>query len=622
MCGIIGIVLRERGLLLKPLGTAIKECLKNLEYRGYDSVGFAILSNDGLVIRKSKGKIDDVTSKLSFDESDGVCGIGHTRWATHGKPSDVNAHPHIDCSGRIAVVHNGVIENYLEVREVLVGRGHEFKSETDTEVVAHLIEEYKKLGLKPYEAFKKAVSLLRGSYALSVLDLDEPSKIFFARNTSPLVIGIGEGVKFISSDIPAFLDYSRDVIVVQDYEVGYISRDVVVIEKLMDRNYEFDTNPPGTELVDHSSRVRHIDWTPEMARKGGYPHFMLKEIHEQPQAVTNTLISVPEELEETTKLVSKADRVLVVGSGTSYHASLIGGLLLNDIAGIKAHAVISSEMKWFINSVDEGDVVIAVSQSGETIDTLLALREAKRRGALTIALTNIIDSALARESHLTIYTRAGPEIGVAATKTFAAQVVTLTYMAIKLAERLRTAPEGRVSDLKSWLRELPNIMSAAISISESKVRALSGVTTIWRSIYYLGRGLGLPTSMEGALKLKEVAYIHAEAYPAGESKHGPIALVDDGFPVAFTILGGEVDLILSNVEEMRARGAWTLAVMPKGLERISRYFNYIFELHHLPYELTPAVYIIPYQLMAYYAAVARGYDPDKPRNLAKTVTVV
>ncbi len=622
MCGIVGIVLKERGLLLKPLGAVIKECLKNLEYRGYDSVGFAILSDDTLIVRKSRGKIDDVVSKLSFDEFDGTCGVGHTRWATHGKPSDVNAHPHIDCSGRVAVVHNGIIENYLEIKELLISRGHVFRSETDSEVVAHLIEEFKGQGFSPYEAFKKAASLLKGSYALSVLDLDDPGKIFFAKNTSPLVIGVGRGVKFVSSDIPALLDYTRDVVVVQDDEIGYVSEDSVVIEKLINKNYEFDRSPPDTELVDYRSRIRYIDWTPEMAKKGGFPHFMLKEIHEQPQAVANTLISLSDGLEDIIKLISEAERVLVVGSGTSYHASIIGSILLNRLAHIKAHALISSEVRWVADSVDDEDLAIVVSQSGETIDTLLAARELKSRGALTVALTNVIDSALARESHLKIYTRAGPEIGVAATKTFATQVVALSYMAVRLAEKLKTVPEGKLSDLKSEMRKLPEIMSVTIAVSEPKARALSGVISAKNSMYFLGRGLGLPTSMEGALKLKEVAYVHAESYPAGESKHGPIALVDEGFPVAFTILGDELELILSNVEEMIARGAWTLAVVPKGLNKISKYFNYAFELQPLQHELAPAAYVIPYQLIAYYTAVARGYDPDKPRNLAKTVTVV
>ncbi|MCS7108143.1 MAG: glutamine--fructose-6-phosphate transaminase (isomerizing) [Sulfolobales archaeon] len=622
LCGIIGILLQKKGLLSKPLGTAIKECLKNLEYRGYDSVGFAILSDNGLIIRKSKGKIDDVVSKLSFDEFDGVCGIGHTRWATHGRPSDTNAHPHTDCTGKVAVIHNGIIENYLEIKDLLIRRGHVFKSETDTEVIAHLIEEYKKLGFSPYDAFKKAASLLKGSYALSALDLDDAGKIFFARNTSPLIIGLTDKAKFLSSDIPAFLEYSRNIIVVQDDEVGYLSNDSVVIEKLVDKSYEFDKNPATAEVVNYASRIRYIDWSPEMARKGGYPHYMLKEIHEQPQAVSNTLISLMNELGDVIKLLSKAERVLIVGSGTSYHASFIGSLLLNELANIKSHAIISSEMRWFVNGVNSEDVVIAVSQSGETIDTLLAVREVKKRGALTLALTNIIDSALARESHLAMYTRAGPEIGVAATKTYTTQVVSLALIAVKLAEYLRTVPESKLSELSTELRELPNTLSSVISASEPKARALSSIVGTKHSMYFLGRGLGLPTSMEGALKLKEISYIHAESYPAGESKHGPIALVDDGFPVAFTILGDEVDMIFSNVEEMRARGAWTLAVMPKGFERISKHFNYVFELNRVAYELAPAVYIAPYQLLAYYTAISRGFDPDKPRNLAKTVTVV
>ncbi len=624
MCGIIGIVLSSPKSLSKNLGSVIRECLKNLEYRGYDSVGFAIVSSDGLIIRKSKGKIDEVVSKLSFDEFDGIYGVGHTRWATHGRPSDVNAHPQIDCSGRVVVVHNGIIENYMELKDILISRGHEFRSETDTEVIAHLIEEYKKLGMSSYNAFKKAVTHLRGSYAIAVIDVDDPGKIFFARNTSPLVIGVGREAKFLSSDIPAFLDYSRDVIVLNDDELGYISKDVIVIERLVDRGLrlEFDRVLPKTEVVDYRLRVRHIDWTPEMAKKGGYPHFMLKEIHEQPRAVADTLISVSKELDNVVKLLSRAERVLVIGSGTSYHAALVGSLLLNELAYVKSHALISSEMRWFRNSVDDGDVVIAISQSGETIDTLLAVRDARGRGALTIALTNVIDSTLARESHLPIYTRAGPEIGVAATKTYVAQVATLSYLAISLGEYMGTLDSDKASELKSELSLIPEIMSTTISVCEPKARVISGVISMKHSMYYLGRGLGLPTSMEGALKLKEIAYIHAEAYPAGESKHGPIALVDEGFPVAFTVLGDEAELVVSNVEEMKARGAWTLAVVPKGFEKNVKLFDYVFELRRISYELAPIVYIIPYQLLAYYTAVTLGYDPDKPRNLAKTVTVV
>ena len=623
MCGIIGIVLRYQRALSKPLGSVIKGCLKNLEYRGYDSVGFALASSNSLVIRKSKGKIDEVDVKLAFDDFDGMCGVGHTRWATHGKPSDINAHPLTDCSKRIVVVHNGIIENYLELKEELIRRGHRFESETDTEVVPHLIEEFKKLGMNSYDAFKKAASLLRGTYALAVIDTDEPGRIYFARNTSPLVIGIRDDATFLASDIPAFIDYTRKVIVIQDDEVGYISGSDVRIEKLVSKSYEVDLTPPICELVDYSSRIRHIDWTPEMAKKGGYPHFMLKEIHEQPQAIASTLSSLANEVKDVLKLISKADRVLIVGAGTSYHASFVGSILLSELAEVKSHAIISSEMKWYSRSVDECDVVIAVSQSGETIDTLLAVREARRRGALTIALTNVIDSTLARESHLTIYTRAGPEVGVAATKTFSAQVVALTYLALSLAEYRSTLSTNKLNELKNSLRSLPDYVSSTISATEPRARSLASLISSKQNAYYLGRGLGLPVSMEGALKLKEVAYIHAESYPAGESKHGPIALVDEGFPVFFTILGSnDGELIVSNVEEMKARGALTIAVIPSNLDRIHKYFNYAFIMHPVPYEVAPSLYIIPHQLLAYYTAVTLGYDPDKPRNLAKTVTVV
>lgn len=622
MCGIIGIVTYQ-GRFSRPLGSVIRSCLKNLEYRGYDSVGFAIIASDGgLIIRKSKGKIDDVIAKLAFDEFDGSSGIGHTRWATHGKPSDINAHPQIDCSGRVATVHNGIIENYLELREYLIKMGHTFSSETDTEVVPHLVEEFKKRGMRPYDSFKKTVSLLRGSYALAVIDLDEPDKIFFARHTSPLVIGLADGAVFLSSDIPAFLDYTRRIIVLQDGEVGFISLNSITIERLNDVGLDFNPVTPRTEIVRYEGRVRLIDWTPEMAKRGGYPHFMLKEIHEQPQAVALTINNLGNGIDEVVKLLSRADRILLVGAGSSYHASLIGSLLLTELAQMKSYAVISSEIRWFIKGVDDGDVIIAVSQSGETIDTLMAVREARRRGALTIALVNVIDSAISRESHFSIYTRAGPEIGVAATKTFTAQVAALSYLAIRVSELKGTLPRHRVEELKSELSRLPEYMANTIAICEARARSLSRYISSKPSAFYLGRGLGVPLSMEGALKLKEIAYIHAEAYPAGESKHGPIALVDEGFPTIFTILSEEDgNLILSNVEEMKARGAWTIAVAPKKLEKVFKLFDYVFEVPTLMYEVAPATYIIPHQLIAYYTAITRGYDPDKPRNLAKTVTV-
>jgi len=607
LCGIIGVAARK-GVLRKPLGEVIREALKRLEYRGYDSVGFAVVDEFGrLHVRKSKGKIDDVQAKLAFSEFDGVSGVGHTRWATHGAPSDVNAHPHIDCSGRVAVAHNGIIENYAQLREWLVARGHSFVSETDTEVVPHLIEEFKKGGAAPYEAFKAAVARLKGAFAIVAVDADAPGHVFFARNTSPLVLGFGEGANFVASDIPAFLPYTNKVMVLRDWEVGYLTPEEVVVEELrpVDEGFSSHTVP---------LRVRVIEWTPQMAMKGGYPHYMIKEIHEQPQAIAATLAGLPDQVGAVAEALKHADKVVLIGAGTSYHASFLGALALTNIAGVLAVPVIASEARWYLKGVGEGDVVIAVSQSGETIDTLLAVREARKRGALTIAVSNVVDSAIPRESDMSIYTRAGPEIGVAATKTFTAQVVTLAYLAARV---------GNEAKVIEALKEIPELAEAVIIESEPLARELAKVMAEKRSAFYLGRGPAYPVAMEGALKLKEVSYLHAEAYPAGESKHGPIALVEEGFPVVFTALSrADGESLASNVEEMAARGAWRIAVAPRDLEEILGRADVRFPMPPTSPWAAAALYVIPHQLLAYYTAVFRGYDPDKPRNLAKTVTVV
>ncbi len=630
MCGIIAIVRSlTRSKKEKTLGSTIRESLKRLEYRGYDSVGFALIEFNGeLVVRKSKGMIDEVSRKLGFDLYDGYVGIGHTRWATHGPPNDINAHPHTDCSGTIAVAHNGIIENYMELKEFLIGRGHRFTSETDTEVIPHLIEEFKKLGLKSFEAFKAAVSLLRGTYAIVAIDREVPDRVFFAKKTSPLIIGLGEGTNYLASDIPAFLPYTRKVIVLMDDEVGYVTSSEIHIERLTKNNKIRDlmslkSLKVETVSVDYTYRIRVIEWSPEMAMKSGYPHFMLKEIHEQPLALSQTLAGISDAVERVIKVILKADKVILVGAGTSYHASLLGALAISNLAGIWSTAIISSEAKWYLKGLSSNDVVIAVSQSGETIDTLLAVREARKRGAFVIALSNVVDSAIPRESDASIYTRAGPEIGVAATKTFTTQVATLTYLAIKLGEYRGTLSNDEASSLKSSLREIPDIVSKVISIHEARAKELARGLASKQSAFYLGRGLGLPTSMEGALKLKEIAYIHAEAYPAGESKHGPIALVEEGFPVFFTILGKEdSELLRSNIEEMKARYAWTVGVVPSSEEEVIKLLHEAFIMPSLSMYIAPIAYIVPYQLIAYYTSVTRGFNPDKPRNLAKTVTVV
>lgn len=610
MCGIIGIVL-VKGALGKRLGVVLRRCIKNLEYRGYDSVGFAILDwNNVLIVRKSKGKIDEVSRKLGFDDYDGHTGIAHTRWATHGKPSDINAHPHIDCTRKIAVVHNGVIENYQELREELSKKGHVFVSETDTEVVAHLIEEYKKKGLSTYDAFKKAIKRLRGAYALAVIDEDEPGKIFFAKNTSPLIIGLGKSNTFIASDIPAFLEYTNRILVLNDGEVGYITPNEVFIEHIDDG------------IVDVRERIRVIDWTPEMAKKAGYPHHMLKEIHEQPIALSSTLAGIGIEAKKLAEIIASSNHVYLTGAGTSFHACLIAEYLLNNLVGVKASAFIASEYGRFKKTISRNDLLIAVSQSGETIDTLMAVRKAKSKGAIVAAISNVIDSAIPRESNIAVYTRAGPEIGVAATKTFTTQVLLLTWVVVRAAEIKGEISEKEANNILGSLKRIPDIVDTTIRLVEPLARKLASELSLKHNAYYLGRGLAVPVSMEGALKLKEIAYIHAEAYPAGESKHGPIALIEEGFPVFFTILDDEYrDLIVANVEEMRARGAWIITVAPKDHEKVFSISSFVFKMPKLEHWVEPIPYIIPYQLLAYYTSITRGYDPDKPRNLAKTVTV-
>ena len=618
-CGIVGVVAKE-GALRKPLGRVIRESLKKLEYRGYDSVGFAILTRDGrLVVRKSRGMIDNVSAKLGFDSFDGLVGIGHTRWATHGRPSDANAHPHVDCSGTIAVVHNGIIENYEEIRTELIRLGHRFTSDTDTEVIPHLMEEFKRQGASPYEAFKKTVSRLKGAYALAVIDASTPDRIYFARSTSPLVVGLGNSANFLASDIPAFLEFTRRVIVLRDGEVGYVTADDVVVE------YRPKAGSGETLWVpiNLASRVRVVEWTAEMAMKGGYPHFMLKEIHEQPNALSSTLAGIEDQVADVVKALSRAESVVIVGAGTSFHASYLGSLLMSNLARKRSVAVISSEARWHLKSLGEGDAVIAVSQSGETIDTLLAVREAKSVGALTIALSNVVDSAIPRESHMAIYTRAGPEIGVAATKTFTTQVAVLSYLAVKVAERVGAISGYEASEYVTALRRVPETAAAIIAMHEAKARAVARRMAERTNAFYLGRGYSLPIAMEGALKLKEIAYVHAEAYPAGESKHGPIALVEESFPVLFTAVGrSDGEMIRSNIEEMKARLAWTLAVAPQSLSDVLRAVDVAFKMPDLPEVAAVVTYVIPYQLIAYYTAVRKGHDPDKPRNLAKTVTVV
>ncbi len=617
VCGIIGIT-TEEGFAQEPLGKLIKDALKRLEYRGYDSVGLAVITEEGLLkIRKSKGMIDAVSQRLGFDSISGFNGIGHTRWATHGKPSDENAHPHTDCLGRVAVVHNGIIENYKKLKEFLIGEGHRFASDTDTEVIPHLVESFKKRGLSTYEAFKKTIELLEGAYALAMIDLEDPGKIFFAKKMSPLIIGLGNKGNFVASDVVAFLNHTRRVIVLVDGEAGYITPREVVVERMVREGGSVVWLP-----VDVERRVRVVEWSPEMALKEGYDFFMLKEIHEQPYALASTLSTANESVSDVARVLAKSERVLLLGAGTSYHATLITALLFRKYANLWAEALISSESRWWLNALSQGDVVIGVSQSGETIDTLRGIREAKERGALTIAVTNVVESAIAREADMAIYIRAGPEIGVAATKTFTSQVALLSYLAIKTGELRSVLKPSVAANIYNALRETPEIVARTLKESERLASLLADKMSFKNNAYYLGRGLGLPVAMEGALKMKEIAYVHAEAYPAGESKHGPIALVEEGFPVVFVILSKEEEeLIKSNIEEMKARGAYAILVSPNNAEEALSLADFSFVMPALHEVASATSYVVPLQLLAYYTAVKKGLDPDKPRNLAKTVTV-
>ncbi len=617
VCGIIGITIEE-GFTQEPLGKLIKDALKRLEYRGYDSVGLAVITEEGLLkIRKSKGMIDAVSQRLGFDSISGFNGIGHTRWATHGKPSDENAHPHTDCLGRVAVVHNGIIENYKKLKEFLIGEGHRFASDTDTEVIPHLVESFKKRGLSTYEAFKKTIELLEGAYALAMIDLEDPGKIFFAKKMSPLIIGLGNKGNFVASDVVAFLNHTRRVIVLVDGEAGYITPREVVVERMVREGGSVRWLP-----VDLERRVRVVEWSPEMALKEGYDFFMLKEIHEQPYALASTLSAANESVSDVARVLAKSERVLLLGAGTSYHATLITALLFRKYANLWAEALISSESRWWLNALSQGDVVIGVSQSGETIDTLRGIREAKERGALTIAVTNVVESAIAREADMAIYIRAGPEIGVAATKTFTSQVALLSYLAIKTGELRGVLKPSVAANIYNALRETPEIVARTLKESERLASLLADKMSFKNNAYYLGRGLGLPVAMEGALKMKEIAYVHAEAYPAGESKHGPIALVEEGFPVVFVILSKEEEeLIKSNIEEMKARGAYAILVSPNNAEEALSLADFSFVMPALHEVASATSYVVPLQLLAYYTAVKKGLDPDKPRNLAKTVTV-
>jgi len=612
MCGIVGYIGPK-----DPVEVLV-EGLRRLEYRGYDSAGVAVVDGNGsLSLRRAAGKLRDLEQVISKTPLTGRYGLGHTRWATHGRPSEENAHPHRDCSGRLVVIHNGIIENYLELKHQLQAQGHEFVTETDTEVVAHAIEQRLKDGDPDLPtAFRNMLPSLRGIYALVVLSADAPDMLVAARLGPPLVVGIGEGEFFVASDIPAILMHTKDVVFMDDGEI-------VVMRGDGPRFMNLD----GAEIKKETTRV---PWDPIMAEKGGYKHFMLKEIHEQPRAVRDTLLGrvslesakvMLDEMELPDEALCAAERMCIVACGTSWHAGLVGKFLIEQLAGVPVEVDYASEFRYRKPLIDERTLPVLISQSGETADTLAALRQAKAQGAKSIAICNVQGSMVTREATGTIYTHAGPEIGVASTKAFTSQLVALTLLALKMGQVRGRLSDDQVLEVIKPLYHIPAQMERFLA-DESLLMKFAQIFQHHRDFLFLGRGVNYPIALEGALKLKEISYIHAEGYPAGEMKHGPIALIDEDMPVvAITPHDSVLEKMLSNIEEVKARSGIVLAVTDRANPDLSAKADGVILVPQTHELLSPMLMVLPLQLLAYHIALLRGCDVDQPRNLAKSVTV-
>ena len=590
MCGIVGCILNDKA------APVLLDCVQRLEYRGYDSVGIATLSGD-IYIKKGEGKIDDVQKRLDLTDLPGNMGIAHVRWATHGLPTGKNSHPHTDCKKRIAVVHNGIIENYKKLKNKLQKEGHTFTSDTDTEVLPHLIEKYMEMGNSLEVATRLTMKDIKGSYAIAAISADEPDKIIGVRKESPLIVGVGETESFIASDVPAILEHTNKVIYLNDNEMVVLDSEGIVI-KDMDGNVQ-------------DQEIHTIEWTSDMAKKGGYNHFMLKEIHEQPDAVKNTLMEFSE-IEKVVAKFPKFNKICFVACGTSYHASMVGKYLFETLLGIPTDVVLASEFVFSEGALDEKTLVILISQSGETADTLKALKMANKKSE-TLAIVNVLGSTATREADHIIYSRAGPEIGVAATKTYVSQLTCIYLLAI--------AMNGDDKLLKE-IQKVPAYMKSALE-GEDHIIEIAKKYKDSLDFFFIGRGFSYPTALEGALKLKEITYIHGEGYAAGELKHGPLALIDDNIPVLAVVPPGDShDKTLSNVEEVKARGANVIAVGSSKDEVLkSEAYDFIGFDDEISEMISPIPYVVPLQLLSYYISVERGIDPDKPKNLAKCVTV-
>src|SRR3984957_13052977 len=623
MCGIVGYVGK------KEVVPIIIEGLRRLEYRGYDSAGIAVAGNGGkLQLRRAEGKLRNLEEVIRLKPLEGSYGIGHTRWATHGRPTEENAHPHRDCTGKIVVVHNGIVENYLSLKKKLIEEGHTFSTETDTEVIAHLIEKHlfkTGNGHRPHleEAVRRTVKELSGVFALAVISVDEPNKIVAARNGPPLVVGLGNEEYFVASDVPAILYHTRDIFFLADGDMAVVT-------------------PAGVQLTDFDGKpiqrqVQHVTWDPIMAEKGGFKHFMLKEIYEQPRAVRDTTLGrvsldtghiFLDKIKIGDAEFRAAKKINIVACGTSWHAGLAGKFMIESLARVPVEVDYASEWRYRDPIVEANTITMVISQSGETADTIAAQREAKARGSKTLAICNVVGSMITREAAGTIYTHAGPEIGVASTKAFTAQLTALYLFALYLAQLRGTMTEEQAKAAVHELTRLPGKLEHLLTRDED-CESLAKLYVRAQDFLFLGRGIHYPIALEGALKLKEISYIHAEGYPAGEMKHGPNALIDENLPVVIIATrdpNNELSMIryektISNLKEVKARSGIVIALATEGDEEIKEAADHVLYIPPAPEELLPILEIVPLQLLAYHIAVRRGCDVDQPRNLAKSVTV-
>ncbi|WP_196000169.1 glutamine--fructose-6-phosphate transaminase (isomerizing) [Clostridium sp. 1001271B_151109_B4] len=607
MCGIVGYVGNKKA------SDFLIEGLSKLEYRGYDSAGIAVINNSKVEIRKHKGRLSNLVEELSNNSAEGTIGIGHTRWATHGEPSDVNSHPHQTSKGDITVVHNGIIENYSELTKWLKSEGYEFKSATDTEVIPNLIHYYYKGNL--FEAVVKATEKLEGSYALGVVSGQEPDKIVAVRKDSPLIVGIGQGETFIASDIPAVLNYTRDIYLLEDNEFVVLTNQGAEV---------FESN--GDKI---DKEIYKVTWNEDAAEKGGYDSFMLKEIHEQPKAIKDTMtgrVALNEKVnlgdfKLTSEELEKIDRIYIIACGTAYNAGLIGKVAIEDLARIPVEVAIASEFRYRNPIVTNKTLIVTLSQSGETADTLAVLRDAKKIGAKTLAITNVVGSSISREADSVIYTMAGPEIAVASTKAYTTQAVVMNLLGMYLADLRGLLKSEEEAEIKNALLELPSKVEEVLN-NKTQIAKIAKLIAQEKDLFYLGRDVDYALAIEGALKIKEIAYIHSEAYAGGELKHGTIALIEPGTKIIALLTQTNLkDKMISNIREVKSRGAEIIGIAYENQELDLSVFDEIIRIPQISTRIAPVLGAVVLQLLAYYVATERGCDIDKPRNLAKSVTV-